>query len=507
MRVGALAANIPTLTVGFANGDAFASFSNNVWVNGKKPATYDPRKRPWYQQAIQTSNPIFTDLYKDATTGEPMVSIGKNAQNGTVILADIPLTVLNETLKRIDIHGADSLIMANDSTVLASSSSEMKDGDKLTDSLNLAQIARNVTSADHLISDYKSDGVEKVMFSQKIKYGDKNWFLMVSLNKEIVFSQLESMRLHAFLFTLLYVVMGIIVTLFVLNLLYRPILALKTTVIDLSQGNGDLTQRLDVKTNDDLGQIATGINKFIENLQQLMLEIESSTLALKSNIAKLKHQSEDNALILSHHVQETEQIVTAIEEMSATADSVAQNAGEAAQFTREASNIGQEALQIVSNAQSRVSTLVDEVGRTSDSLHAMSEETKQISTVLNVIGDIAEQTNLLALNAAIEAARAGEQGRGFAVVADEVRALASRTQSSTEEVEQALTRLLSRNARVMEAMDGTKTTCQHAFESTDKVSHSINDLTAQVAEITDLSTQIATAAEEQSSVSLRLAGT
>jgi methyl-accepting chemotaxis protein len=130
----------------------------------------------------------------------------------------------------------------------------------------------------------------------------------------------------------------------------------------------------------------------------------------------------------------------------------------------------------------------------------MSAETKEINKVLSVIGDIAEQTNLLALNAAIEAARAGEQGRGFAVVADEVRALASRTQSSTEEVEQALSRLLNGNEKVVNAMDGTKTTCDEAYQSTDKVSQSLNELSGFVTSINDLNTQIATAAEEQSSV-------
>ncbi|SHO56745.1 methyl-accepting chemotaxis protein [Vibrio quintilis] len=501
MRVGAISALIPTLTAGFANGDAFASFENNIWVKGKNPPNYDPRKRGWYQDAMRSSGPIFTDPYNDATTGELMVSIGQHASNGTVILADIPLTVLSETVSQIQIKGAVALIMTDDSTVLASSSPVVQTGKKVTDYPSLVHIARGVKNNENTIQDYTLDGVDKVMFSQRIKYGDKDWYMMIGLDNDVVFSQLNEMRNKSLILTVVYVVLSIIVTLLVLNFLYRPILALKKTIIGLSQGNGDLTHRLDVESNDDLGQIADGINKFIASLQSMMLDIQAATFTLKDNIAKLKLQSEDNSSILNHHVQETEQIVTAIEEMSATADSVAQNASDAAQFTKEAAGIGNGALSNVDEAKTRVTNLVDDVDTTASSLQAMSDETKDISTVLNVIGDIAEQTNLLALNAAIEAARAGEQGRGFAVVADEVRALASRTQSSTEEIEQALNRLLSRNTQVVDAMNGTKSACQETSETTDQVSDSINSLTEQVSGITELTIQIATAAEEQSSVS------
>ncbi|CAM3518815.1 Methyl-accepting chemotaxis protein PctC [Vibrio aerogenes CECT 7868] len=501
MRVAALSAHIPALTVGFANGDAYASFSNSNWVDGKNPPDYDPRKRGWYQDAMQTTRAIFTQPYHDATSGELMVSIGKQASHGTVILADIPLTILSDTVAQIQLDGVVALIITEDSTILASTSQAVKVGDKLIHNQDLSNMVHRLTASDHAIVDYTLDQVEKVMFSRKIKYGDKNWYMLIGLDKDVIFSKLNEMKYKAMALTAIYVVLSIIITLLVLNFLYRPILALKTTIIGLSQGDGDLTQRLEVKTNDDLGQMADGVNKFIASLQTMMLDIQASTLTLKDNISRLKHQSEDNASILNQHMHETEQVVTAIEEMSATADSVAQNAGEAAQFTKEAATIGSNALMVMDEGKAKVISLVDEVDTTASSLLAMSEETKGINEILNVIGGIAEQTNLLALNAAIEAARAGEQGRGFAVVADEVRALASRTQASTEEIEQALTHLQSRNAQVVDAMNATKVTCQETSESTEEVSHSITALTGQVSGITELSMQIATAAEEQSSVS------
>ncbi|CAM3518732.1 Methyl-accepting chemotaxis protein PctC [Vibrio aerogenes CECT 7868] len=503
MRVAAAASGIPELKVGLANGDAYVSYSDDVWVDGKKPSGYDPRKRGWYQDALKSSGTIFTAPYRDITTGELIISIGKHAGHGTVILGNIPLSVLSEAVSEIHLKGIVALIIADDSTILASSSAVAKTETKLSSYPDLADIARKVVTqqVEHGEYDYTLNGVNKVMFARKINYGDKSWYMMIGLNKDVVFKKLNDMKYKALILASLYIALSIIVTLLVLNYLYRPILALKKTITGLSQGNGDLTQRLEVQSNDDLGQIADGVNQFIASLQNMMLDIQASTLSLKDNISSLKTQSDDNATILNQHVQETEQVVTAIEEMNATADSVAQHAGDAAQLTKEAETIGNNALTVMDEGKNKVVSLVDEVGTTANILQLMSEETKEINAVLTVIGDIAEQTNLLALNAAIEAARAGEQGRGFAVVADEVRALASRTQSSTEEIEQALNQLLSRNTEVVNSMNATKSTCQQTSDTTERVSQSITSLTDQVTGITELSIQIATAAEEQSSVS------
>jgi methyl-accepting chemotaxis protein len=159
---------------------------------------------------------------------------------------------------------------------------------------------------------------------------------------------------------------------------------------------------------------------------------------------------------------------------------------------------------VVDNAVVTVSALVDEVEDMSARITSMNQDANKISDVLNVIGEISEQTNLLALNAAIEAARAGEQGRGFAVVADEVRALAARTQSSTTEISDMLTALLDGTSSVVEAMGKTKEQCQSTADKTSEVSNSLTIMSASVREIDDVSTQIATATEEQSAVAEEL---
>lgn len=503
MKVAALGAGIYALVIGFENGDAYSSLKKKGWQSHQYPSSYDPRKRGWYKSAQQSSATIYTDPYTGASSGLLMVSIAKTFQEG-VVLGDITLDVLSQTVSSIDMKGAIAMIITEDDTVLASSSEVVKTGEKLSDYPELRQLSQKVKGQQESTIAYQLNGADKVMFSHKVRYGDKNWYLLVGLDKAVVFSQLETLKNKALILTVIYVLVSILITLYVLTLLYRPILALKKTIISLSNGSGDLTQRLEVNSSDDLGQMADGVNRFIEYIQELLISINKASTELNNNVSALKVKSDENANMLDAHVQETELIVTAIEEMSATANTVAQNASDAAKSTQEADHIGKNSLNVVNNAQSKVTELVNDVERTSISLQAMSEETKSINSILEVIGGIAEQTNLLALNAAIEAARAGEFGRGFAVVADEVRALASRTQTSTLEIEQALSSLATGNDKVVDAMEGTKSNCDEAFHSTDKVSESINELSTHVLGITDLTMQIATAAEQQSSVTLEI---
>jgi methyl-accepting chemotaxis protein len=499
MVTGSHAGDLEALMIGFENGDSYLSTVADAWKDHKNPADYDVRTRPWYINARNTSEVIYTDPYTDLVTGKQVVSIAKKFDDG-VVVGDITLDVLSKTVSNVKMKGAIALIMDEKSSVLASSSSAVKVGDEIANLSSLSHIVSDVKGAENNIIDYELDGIDKVMFSQRINYGDQYWYLLIGLDKHVVFSALEEVKNQSLAMASAFIIASVLLILIALNVLYRPILSLKKTIIGLSNGNRDLTQRLEVNSSDDLGQISQGVNLFIANIQELMVKIETASSELKNNVSSLRNQASDNSSILDQHVQETEQIIAAIEEMSATANTVAQNASDAAQSTKEAENIGVNSLDVVSQAQAKVRNLVTDVESTASSLQTMSAETKEINKVLSVIGGIAEQTNLLALNAAIEAARAGEQGRGFAVVADEVRALASRTQSSTEEVERALSRLLNGNEKVVQAMDGTKITCSEAYQSTEKVSQSLNELSGFVTAINDLNIQIATAAEEQSSV-------
>ncbi|PKA72703.1 methyl-accepting chemotaxis protein [Pseudomonas baetica] len=242
------------------------------------------------------------------------------------------------------------------------------------------------------------------------------------------------------------------------------------------------------------------VNTFIAYLQNMIGEVTQATGAMASSLDNLQRTSAHTSQILLRHASETDQTVTAITEMSSTAESVAQNAAETAAFTQRANENADRSRVVVGEATNSVVALIDEVASATHKVENMQQDAQRITEILGVIGAIAGQTNLLALNAAIEAARAGEQGRGFAVVADEVRALAARTQASTSEINEMLSRLTQGVSSSVSAMENTQASCQSAADATARVNSGLDEMAGSVSHINSLSTQIATAAEQQSAV-------
>lgn len=283
--------------------------------------------------------------------------------------------------------------------------------------------------------------------------------------------------------------------------LSQRLIVLRENIDLLSQGNADLTARVQVKVNDEVGDIGHSVNNFINYLHTLMLSVNNSSVKMSDSLIQVEEQTQLTQCMILSHVQETEQAVTAMEEMTTTASIVATNAAEAATSTQQIQDSVLQSKSTVVRALSNVHILLDDVEDTVVNIESMAQHTKQISAVLTVIGEIAEQTNLLALNAAIEAARAGEQGRGFAVVADEVRTLAARTQNSTSEINAMLAKLNAGVNAVVSAMDKTKERCITTATDTQEVNQGLDTIEVAIATINDLTIQIASAAEEQSTVS------
>ncbi|EEX66436.1 methyl-accepting chemotaxis protein [Vibrio metoecus] len=333
-----------------------------------------------------------------------------------------------------------------------------------------------------------------------INFAGQNWQLIGYIDLAAIQANTDQLNWKITLALLVCASVIIIASVAMLHVSFKPLSRLNTLVADLSQGNGDLTQRLAVESNDEIGQISHSINLFIEKLQQMFIEVADSSNGIDHAVVHLSNQARSNLNTLNQHTQETEQAITAIEEMSASASSIAQSADDAALLTEQTNRYADESKQTVSGAVNSVNGLVTQVSAMAGTITRMSEDTKQITSVLQVIGAIAEQTNLLALNAAIEAARAGEQGRGFAVVADEVRALASRTQQSTSQINDMLATLKTTTENVVKEMDSTRIHCEETAERTNHVMDSLNLVTDSVAEINNLNTLMATSAMEQRQV-------
>lgn len=487
------ASDLTAVLYGFDDG---RSYSND---GVEDPDEYDPRTRPWYQKGKAANGLDLTDVYNDATTGLPVVSIVKKFESG-VVLGDIELSILADTVKGVNFPGAVTTIVDETGKMLASSSSSLAVGTRFSD-IGMGKVQEAMLSQEESNLTYSLNGAEQLSFTKSITLvNGKKWYLVISVDKSIAYAAVDEALTDAIISSLVMLSIAIILVVTILNVLYRPILTLKDVVLDLSKGNGDLTRRLPVTSDDDLGQISGGINAFITNLQSLMLEVSQSSEHIANSVDQLKNQTDTNNQVLTAHTTETTQIVAAIEEMSATANDVASNAAEASQFTHNTNTQVTDSKSVVTGATKTVSQLVEEVENTATSIIEIGKDTLDITNVLQVIGEIADQTNLLALNAAIEAARAGEQGRGFAVVADEVRALAARTQTSTAEIEQTLNKLRNGSNTAISAMGITKSTCERTVESTSLVANDLDTIAQSVTHINDLNTQIATAAEQQSTV-------
>ena len=285
------------------------------------------------------------------------------------------------------------------------------------------------------------------------------------------------------------------------NRISRPLETVVDALNDIANGEGDLTRRLTSRGDDEVGRLSRAFNQFVEQVQTVVAQVGSTSLHVFDVSERLKNSSSQFIEQMQGHRRETEQVVTAVTEMSSTAQEVASSAANAATATSAASHEAADARSVVAIASRSINELVGEVDQASRVISQLEQETSKIGSVVEVIRGIAEQTNLLALNAAIEAARAGEQGRGFAVVADEVRSLAGRTQQSTLEINSMLQRLQSGVAEAVQVMETSQERSQHTVQETGKIAHSLDGVAAAVDTINDMNLQIATAAEEQNAVS------
>lgn len=269
---------------------------------------------------------------------------------------------------------------------------------------------------------------------------------------------------------------------------------------DIADGDGDLTQRLEVTSNDEVGDLAKSFNRFVEKMQGLIGEVAGAAGHVAAAAEQLSATSgETNGHVRSQRA-ETEQLATAMNEMSTSVQEVARNAAEAAGAAGDSDREATTGREVVHATIGSIESLANGVEQAAGVIQKLGTQSEEIGRVLDVIRGIAEQTNLLALNAAIEAARAGEQGRGFAVVADEVRTLAQRTQGSTLEIQEMIERLRGSTTEAVGAMDKSRAQAGDSVEQAAKAGASLEAIAQAVTRINEMNELIASAAEEQSSV-------
>jgi len=374
----------------------------------------------------------------------------------------------------------------------------------------LPELKTYIASAERIVQTVKTDrdtavkmmdDFHKAFTSLEVAMED----LTVLIEENVALTQktASDAKASAIKILLVVLVLGIIVSLSISMMVIKNITVPLENLLHVSErvAAGDLTVRIDTSPTDELGQLARAMEKMRNNLSNIISEISGTTTKLLVSVGEISAVATASSANMLEQRSETEQVATAMNEMTATVHEVASNivaTAASAQRAAEETHVGG---KVVQEAVQSITELANQIGDASEIIHRLEQNSHNISSVLDVIRNIAEQTNLLALNAAIEAARAGEQGRGFAVVADEVRTLASRTQQSTGEINNMISQLQAESKLSVQAMTKSSEQAGLVVTKAEKAGQSLTTIAKTVTHISDLSAQIATAAEEQTAVS------
>tara|TARA_R110000796_G_scaffold99567_1_gene207781 strand:- start:38577 stop:40223 length:1647 start_codon:yes stop_codon:yes gene_type:complete len=305
--------------------------------------------------------------------------------------------------------------------------------------------------------------------------------------------------------TLIGLVICLLMMVFFPGLILRPIQNILGRIRDIADGEGDLTKRVEVTSTDEIGQLGASINQFLAQLQTLIRQVADSTLQVAAAAEQMSTIAAGQDRLVNEQYSAIDQVSTAATEMTAAIHEVADNAHSTAEAASQADKQGHAASEVVGQTMNALRRLAGDVEEAAGVINRLEQDSDKIGGVLSVIQAIAEQTNLLALNAAIEAARAGEQGRGFAVVADEVRALAARTQASTRDIQEMIQSLQAGSGQAVAVMQRGATLASQSVEQAAGAERSLSDTAQSVVRINDMAAQIASACEEQSQTTEEIA--
>lgn len=358
--------------------------------------------------------------------------------------------------------------------------------------------ARRLLAGEQTTVRFEHDGEAFLALAQPLD--SLNWILVSTVPEAEIFGEarrtLWTISLIAACIALFF--LGLVVLL--ARGLVRPIRQVTSALVEIGGGGGDLTRRLDESRADELGDLARGFNRFIGSLRGLIGDVLNTSQQLRSAVGQVAEVVDNTATRAGRQHEMTDMVATAVHEMGLTVQEIARNASNAAQASKGARDEAVLAGKVVGDSIAHIEKMSGEIGHAAESVTDLAQQVASIDKVLAVIRSISEQTNLLALNAAIEAARAGEMGRGFAVVADEVRTLASRTQASTDEIQQMILGLKSGAETAVNSMHAGQAATGTGVQASQRTGQSLNAITEQVEAISGMNAQVAAATEEQSSV-------
>ncbi|NLS11983.1 methyl-accepting chemotaxis protein [Vibrio sp. SM6] len=425
-------------------------------------------------------------------------------------LTDLSFTVAESDANLFNGRGHVNIISRNE-TVIASDDINVAAGERF-----VSPVLSRATISDLIVSEqaqakWSVDGKWLSVFSPVI-IADQTWGIFFDMPRQavlddaialdnVITNQLRQGAIVEVMTGSVFVIAGLLIIALMSARIVKPIRLVVRRLEDIASGEGDLTQRLEVRSEDEIGQLAQQFNAFLSKLQQTITQVVENTAQIASTAAKSNTNAMTTRKSSEAQFREVDMVSTASEEMTQTAALVVQNAQIAVQAAEQANQSASQGQEVIETSAAEMIMLVQQMKSTVPVVEELAKNNSNITEILGVIEGISEQTNLLALNAAIEAARAGEQGRGFAVVADEVRKLASRTHDSIEEIQQVIQQLEKGTQDVVSAIgqssnlaDSTANHVQQAVASLSKVFESI-------ASITDMNMQIVKAAQEQQSVS------